>query len=92
MFFCIKSSLLPIVPSAPRKMVRAPIEIINVIPDELHLFEQKDRIEDIDNIPQKLKPGDVNNISFIVYKCNEKLIIQSINFLVQLAVPRFNYK
>ena len=40
-FKLFKSSLLPTVPSAPRKIVR------NVIPDELHLFEQKDKIEDL---------------------------------------------
>ena len=45
-FGCIKSRLLP--------TVRADSGIRHIIPDELHLFEQKDRIEDIDNIQYKL--------------------------------------
>ena len=49
-FDSIKSSLLSTVPSIPRKTVRAHIEIRNIILNKLHLFEQKDRIEDIDNI------------------------------------------
>ena len=48
----------------------------NVIPDKLHLSEQKDRIEKIINIPNKHKPADISN-SFIMYKYNEKVIIQS---------------
>ena len=42
---CIESSLLP-----PRKTIWAHSEMRNVIPDELHISEQKDRTEDIDNI------------------------------------------
>ena len=43
-----------------------------------HLFEQKDRIEDFDNIEHNLKPADMHNISFLMHKCNEKLIIHLI--------------
>ena len=50
LFNWIKSSLLTIVPSAPRITVRAHSDIRNEIPYESHLFEQKDRIEDADNI------------------------------------------
>ena len=53
----------------------------NIIPDKLHLFDQKDRIENIINIQNKLNPAHINN-SFIMYKCNEKFIIQSTDFLV----------
>ena len=31
-----------------------------------------------------------NNISFVIYKCNEKLIIQSTDFLVQSAISKFS--
>ena len=44
---CIKSSLLPTIPSEPIKTVISHSEIRNIIPDELYLFEQKDRTEDI---------------------------------------------
>ena len=40
----------------------------NIIPDELCSFEQKNKIENIDNIQQKRKRVDLNNISFIMYK------------------------
>ena len=33
----------------------------NIVLDELYLLEQKDRIEDIDNIQQKSNPDDINN-------------------------------
>ena len=34
----------------------------NIIPDELHLLQQKNRTEDIGNIQQNLKPADINNV------------------------------
>ena len=77
----MKSSLLSTVTSAPRKTISVHSDMSNIIPDKLHLFEQKDRIENIINIQNKLNPADINN-SFIMYKCNEKFIIQSIDFLV----------
>ena len=77
----MKSSLLSTVTSAPRKTISVHSDMSNVIPDKLHLFEQKDRMENIINIQNKLNPADINN-SFIIYKCNEKFIIQSIDFLV----------
>lgn len=61
----------------------------NVIPDKLHLSEQKDRIEKIINIPNKHKPADISN-SFIMYKYNEKVIVQSAYFLVPSAMPNFS--
>ena len=48
----IKSRLLTTVPFAQKK-VRAHSKIRNIIPYELHLFEQKNRIEDIENMPTK---------------------------------------
>ena len=57
MFDCIKSSLLP---------TELALKLKTITPDELHLFEKKDRIEDLGNIKQKLKPSDINNISFIM--------------------------
>ena len=66
-----------------RKTVRTDTEIRHIIPDELHLFEQKDKIEYIGTFQHKLKPPNMNNISFIKYKWNEKLIVQSTEFLVQ---------
>ena len=77
----MKSSLLSTVASAPRKTISVHSDMSNIIPDKLHLFEQKDRIENIIKIQNKLNPADINN-SFIMYKCNEKFIIQSIDFLV----------
>ena len=77
----MKSSLLSTVTSAPRKTISVHSDMSNIIPDKLHLFEQKDRIENIINIQNKLNPADINN-SFIMYKCNEKFIIQSTDFLV----------
>ena len=44
----LNQGYFPTVPSSPRKTVRAPSEIKNIIPDELHLFEQTHRIKDID--------------------------------------------
>ena len=64
-------------------------EIRNLIPDELHLFDQKDKIEDIDNIQHKLRPADSNNISFIRHKCFENLIIQSTDLFVQSTTPKY---
>ena len=72
-FYCIKSSLRPTVSYAQRKGVRAHNKITNIIADELHLFEQKDRIKIINNIQQKLKPAKINNVGLIMYKCHEKL-------------------
>ena len=77
----MKSSLLSTVTSAPRKTISVHSDMSNIIPNKLHLFEQKDRIENIINIQNKLNPADINN-SFIMYKCNEKFIIQSTDFLV----------
>ena len=77
----MKSSLLSTVTSAPRKTISVHSDMSNIIPDKLHLFDQKDRIENIINIQNKLNPADINN-SFIMYKCNEKFIIQSTDFLV----------
>ena len=77
----MKSSLLSTVTSAPRKTISVHCDMSNIIPDKLNLFEQKDRIENIIKIQNKLNPADINN-SFIMYKCNEKFIIQSIDFLV----------
>ena len=48
----------------------------------------RNRIEDIDNVQQKPKPPDISNISFIMNKWNEKLIIQSTDFLVESAIPK----
>ena len=48
----------------------------------------RNRIEDIYNVQQKPKPPDINNTSFIMYKWNEKLIIQSTDFLVESAIPK----
>ena len=73
MFYCIKSTLLPTVSYAPRKVVRAHKKITNIIADELHLVEQKDRIKIINNIQQKLKPAKIYNVDLIMYKCHEKL-------------------
>ena len=73
-----------------RKIVRANSEIRNIIPDELHLLKHKDRIEDINNIQHKLKPVGISNISVIRYRCNEKLIIQSTDFLVQSTTSKFS--
>lgn len=64
-------------------------EIRTIIPDELHLFEQKQEIEVIDNIQQKIKPANIKNISFVMCKCNEKLIVQSIDFLLESAIAKF---
>ena len=49
-------------------------EFRNIVPDELHLFEQlRQRIKDFDSIQHKpTKHVDVNNISLIKYKCNGK--------------------
>ena len=48
-------------------------EFRNIVPDELHLFEQlRQRIKDFGRIQHKPKLADVNNISFIKYKCNGK--------------------
>ena len=69
------SHILSTIPSSPRKTVRGPSEIENKIPDELHLFEKKGRIEDIGNIQQTLKPADIKNISFVMYKSNEHLFL-----------------
>ena len=46
-----------------------------------YIYLNKKTIENIINIQNKLNPADINN-SFIMYKCNEKFIIQSIDFLV----------
>ena len=60
------------------------------IPDELHLFEQKDRIQDIVNIQQENQLLIlVNDINLIMYKCNEKFIIKSTDFFVQFAIIKF---
>ena len=45
-------------------------------------FEQKER-NDINNT-------DINNIIFIMFKCNEKLIVKSIDFLAQPAILKFS--
>ena len=50
----------------------------------------KDTIEDIDNIQHKLKLADMSNVSFIIYKCNKKLIVQCADFLVQSAIPKIS--
>ena len=63
-----------------------------IIPDDSHLFEYKNRIGDIENIQHKPKPVDLNNISFIVYKCNEKLIISLQTFSYNLPHHSFHYK
>ena len=67
------------------------------IPHKLHLFERKVRIEGIDNFKlkfqiNKLKPANINNISFIMYKCNEKLVIQSTDVLTQSNMLKFSLK
>ena len=62
---------------------------IKEIPDKLYLFEQKDRIEYLHNIQSKIKPADIINISFIMYKYNKKLIIQSTDVLVHSAIAKF---
>lgn len=59
MFDCIKSSLL----EKPLELS----EIRNIIPNDSNLFEQIDKIEDIDHIKHKLKPADMNKISFNRY-------------------------
>ena len=84
------SHILSTIPSSPRKTVRGPSEIENKIPDELHLFEQKGRIEDIGNIQQTLKPADIKNISFVMYKSNEHLFC--LDVLVQSEIPKFSLK
>ena len=93
MFDSIKWSLLGTVLSEPRKNDRAYCETSYIAPDELYLFEQKDRFETADNIKHKLKLFYViNNISFIIYRCNKKLVIQSVGFLVQSDIPKFSLK
>ena len=67
------------------------------IPHKLHLFERKVRIKGIDNFKlkfqiNKLKPADINNISFIMYKCNEKLVIQFTDVLTQSNMLKFSLK
>ena len=44
----LNQAYFPIVPSAPRKMSELIMKL--EIPDELHLFEQKDSTQDIVNI------------------------------------------
>ena len=76
-FYCIKSSLLPTSPSAPRKTVRAHGEIRNIIPDELYSFEENDRIEDIDNIWQYLM---LTILILIMYEYNNNWFFSLENF------------
>ena len=77
-FDCIKSSFLLFRRHQEKLLELYHSGIRNVIPDVSHLFEQKDRIEDFDNTEHNLKPADMHNISFLMHKCNEKLIIHHI--------------
>lgn len=68
LFDYIKRISFLTVSSAPRKTVRVHSEIRNLIPHELYLLGQNDKIEDNDNVQHKLKPADINNTRFITCK------------------------
>ena len=63
----LNKDYFPLFHQHQKKAARAHRCIRNIIPDELHLFEQNDRIKDIDNIQHKLEPADITNIGFIMF-------------------------
>ena len=76
-----------------RKTVRAHSEVRNVIQlKAIQLVGQKDSIEVIDNIQHKLEHVDMSNISSIMNKCNEKLIIKLRTFWYNLPHQSSHYK
>lgn len=76
------------------KTVGSHCEISNIIPYESFLSEQKEKFHYIDSIQHEIYPFDVSSNNFIRYKCNEKLIFQWTDILVQsiiLKVYHFNH-
>lgn len=73
------------VPSPLRKMLELIVKL-ETLSLMSHIYLNT-KIEDIEIIQHKLKPADLNNISFIIHKCIEKLIIQSTYILVKSTTP-----
>jgi hypothetical protein len=57
--------------------------------DELWAFYEKDKVESIESLQEKLKNNDFNDFHIVTFMCGDLFVIQSLDFLKSSAVPRF---
>ena len=89
-FECVKPSLVPTIPPAPRNSSKTLCENRNKKEDELAAFDKQDKLENIDILKDKVKAANFGKVEIVSYMCNNKFIIQSSDFLDGSSVPRFS--
>ena len=87
-FTCVKPSLVPTTPVPLRSTKKCLAENRNVIPDDLPAFNERDMINSFEDIVNNFNTVDLH--VKVTSNFNENgLIIQSVDSLCDIGVPRF---
>jgi hypothetical protein len=86
-----KSSLIPTPPTPARTTKRSLSEIRCIIPDEMSLFNERDKILSFNDIYNNIS-SESCSVEFVKYQNNGSIMIQSTNFLEGTCVPMFSLK
>ena len=84
-FKCFKPSLVPIPPAFPRQTKRTHAEERNILPDEIEIFNEKDKITSVLSLKQNIKLQKFI-VDAMINICENDIFIQSKEFLPNTCV------
>jgi len=84
-FDCVKPSLVPTPPPFPRQTKRTHAEERNILPDEIKIFNEKDKITSFLSLKQNIKLQKFT-VDAMINICENDIFIQSKEFLPNTCV------